>query len=190
MAKFEVIEAYRDQNINLPVRATAHAAGYDFEAAEDIVIPSYFTLCSIMNNYGTNYGDVFSTLTLESSAIPKYLDEMEELTRVLNTRPTLIPTGIKCQLADDEYLELAARSSMPLKYWLVLANGEGVVDADYYNNVGNEGHIMFQYINFSPMDIVIRKGTKIGQGIIRKYYTIEDDIPGGERTGGFGSSGK
>ena len=31
---FEVISKYKDQNINLPQRATHHAAGYDFEAAE------------------------------------------------------------------------------------------------------------------------------------------------------------
>ena len=49
---------------------------------------------------------------------------------------------------------------------------------------------MFQYINLSPVDIVIRKGEKIGQGIIHQYYTIEDDAATGERTGGFGSSGK
>lgn len=188
MAKFEVIKDYKDQSINLPVRATAHAAGYDFEAAEDIVIPSYFTLCSIMNSYNDSEENPFSALT--SGTIPKELGEMAEFTKKLHTKPTLIPTGIKCQLADNEYLELAARSSMPLKYWLMLANGEGIVDADYYNNADNEGHIMFQYINFSPVDVVIRKGTRIGQGIIRKYYTIEDDIPGGTRTGGFGSSGK
>lgn len=37
---FEVISKYKDQNINLPQRATHHAAGYDFEAAEEVVIPS------------------------------------------------------------------------------------------------------------------------------------------------------
>lgn len=188
MAKFEVIKEYKDQNINLPVRVTAHAAGYDFEAAEDIIIPSYFTLCSIINGYIDISNNPFTTLS--SGPTPKELDEMATLTKKLSTRPTLIPTGIKCQLADNEYLELAARSSMPLKYWFVLANGEGIIDADYYNNPDNEGHIMFQYINFSPSDIIIRKGERIGQGIIRKYYTTEDDIPGGERTGGFGSSGK
>lgn len=37
---FEVISTYEEQQINLPKRATHHAAGYDFEAAEEIVIPS------------------------------------------------------------------------------------------------------------------------------------------------------
>ncbi len=179
MAKFEVIKKYKDQDIHLPIRATRNAAGYDFEAAEDIVIPSYFTQTAMLHNYIESIGESAKTL-----------DEMSELTKFLATKPTLIPTGIKCQLADNEYLELAARSSMPLKYWLVLANGVGIIDADYYNNSDNEGHIMFQYINLSPVDIVIRKGEKIGQGIIHQYYTVEDDAATGERTGGFGSSGK
>lgn len=38
---FEVIEEYKGRNINLPVRKTQHSAGYDVEAAEDIIIPAY-----------------------------------------------------------------------------------------------------------------------------------------------------
>ena len=39
---FEVVKGYEDKNINMPVRKTAHSAGYDVEAAEDIVIPKYY----------------------------------------------------------------------------------------------------------------------------------------------------
>jgi dUTP pyrophosphatase len=35
------------------------------------------------------------------------------------------------------------RSSSPLKYWIMLANGVGIIDADYYNNPDNEGEIFF-----------------------------------------------
>ena len=38
---FEVVKGYEDKDIHLPVRGTKHAAGYDIEAAEDIVIPVY-----------------------------------------------------------------------------------------------------------------------------------------------------
>ena len=38
---FEVVEAYKDKGINLPVRKTKFSAGYDVEAAEDITIPVY-----------------------------------------------------------------------------------------------------------------------------------------------------
>ena len=38
---FEVAKGFEDKNINLPVRKTKHSAGYDVEAAEDVVIPPY-----------------------------------------------------------------------------------------------------------------------------------------------------
>lgn len=44
MAKFEKISAYANVDFNLPIRKTEGAAGYDFEVAEDIVIPSYYEL--------------------------------------------------------------------------------------------------------------------------------------------------
>lgn len=37
---FKVIKGYEDKNINLPKRSTKHSAGYDFEAAEDVIIPA------------------------------------------------------------------------------------------------------------------------------------------------------
>ena len=38
---FEVVKGYEDKNINLPVRKTKCSAGYDVEAAEDVVIPAF-----------------------------------------------------------------------------------------------------------------------------------------------------
>ena len=38
---FEVAKGFEDKDIHLPKRSTMHAAGYDVEAAEDIVIPVY-----------------------------------------------------------------------------------------------------------------------------------------------------
>lgn len=65
-----------------------------------------------------------------------------------------------------------------------------MIDSDYYNNPDNEGHIMFQFINFGDKDITIQKGDRIGQGIFVKYLTVDDNEDGQERQGGFGSSGK
>ena len=42
---FEVVKGYEDKKINLPVRKTAHSAGYDVEAAEDITIPMFTPGC-------------------------------------------------------------------------------------------------------------------------------------------------
>jgi dUTP pyrophosphatase len=38
---FEVVSAYEDKDIHIPVRKTKTSAGYDIEAAEDVVIPVF-----------------------------------------------------------------------------------------------------------------------------------------------------
>lgn len=174
MAEFEKVSKYSNSKINMPVRKTARSAGYDFEVAEDILVEPHFHLKMIMEN-DTYYG-------------PHTLEEIAAVTKRTQAKPTLVPTGMKCQLADDEYLELSIRSSGPLKHWLMLANSVGIIDADYYNNPDNEGHIYFQVINLSPVPIQLKKGDIIGQGIIHKYITTEDDCANGERKGGFGST--
>ena len=38
---FEIAKGWEDKNINLPKRKTKYSAGYDIEAAEDILVPSF-----------------------------------------------------------------------------------------------------------------------------------------------------
>lgn len=104
-------------------------------------------------------------------------------------KPTLIKTGLKVYMQPDEVLLLYNRSSNPLK-GLVLSNGVGVIDKDYYNNKSNEGHIMFSFINITNTNITINKGDVIGQAIFQKYLIVDNDISIGERLGGFGSTDK
>ena len=44
-AFFQQVKGY--ETCGLPVRKTAQSAGYDFFAAEDIVIPPYEDLCNV-----------------------------------------------------------------------------------------------------------------------------------------------
>jgi dUTP pyrophosphatase len=87
---------------------------------------------------------------------------MNNFTKATKYRPTLVSTGMKCKLDPGTFLQLSVRSSSPLKYWLMLANGVGIIDADYYNNPDNEGEIFFQIYNLSPFNIQIKKGEAIG----------------------------
>ena len=104
---------------------------------------------------------------------------------------TRVMTGVKCELRPFNCLLLANRSSNPSKKSLFLANGVGIVDADYYNNPDNEGEIGFEFFNNSGEDVVIKKGEKIGQGIITNFLRTEDDNNmNAVRTGGYGSTGK
>lgn len=105
-------------------------------------------------------------------------------------KPTLIKTGIKAYMPDNEYLMLCNRSSNPKKKGLILSNSVGIVDADYYGNVDNDGAIMFAFYNVFAEDVEIKKGDIIGQAIFQKYEIVDGDNAEEERVGGFGSTNK
>ena len=105
---------------------------------------------------------------------------------------TYVKTGVKIKLAEDEFLMLCNRSSNPKKKELILMNGVGIVDSDYYNNPDNDGEICFAFSSLNESGSFIKKGDKIGQGIIQKFIKTETDYssnPTTERLGGFGSTG-
>ena len=145
---FEVAKGWEDKNINIPIRKTKKSAGYDVEAAEDIIIPQFERGC----------------------------------------KPTLIHTGLKAYCQDDEWYMLANRSSNPGKKKLVLANGIGIIDADYYCNPDNDGEFMFAYYNMGTEPLEIKKGERIGQVVFQKFLIVDNDVAEGERTSGFGST--
>ena len=147
---FEIAKGFEDKDIHLPVRKTKYSAGYDIEAAEDTVIPSF--------KKGMN--------------------------------PTLIKTGLKAYMQDDEMLLLYNRSSNPKKKGLIMANSVGVIDKDYYGNPDNDGHFMFAFYNIKDEDILVKKGEAIGQAIFFFFLVTDDDVAEGERVGGFGSTNK
>ncbi len=159
---FKVCRDYLDKDIILPKRSTKNSAGYDFCCAEDVKIESYFK-------------KVLKAITNK---------EEEAL------KPTLIKTGVKAYMQEDEVLYIYNRSSNPMKKGLVMANSVGVIDSDYFENPDNDGHIMFAFYNFYPFDIIIKKGDKIGQGVFQKFLITDDDKTEGERKGGFGSTGE
>lgn len=102
--------------------------------------------------------------------------------------PTLVATGLKAYMEDDEVLLLYNRSSNPKKKGLIIPNSVGVIDKDYYGNPDNDGHFMFAFYNMKEEDIEIKKGEAIGQAIFTKFLITDNDNAEGERVGGFGST--
>lgn len=143
---FEVVSLYTWEEIKIPQRKTVKSAGYDIEAATDVIIPP---------------GEV-----------------------------RLVPTGLKAYMQDDEYLGIHVRSSIAIKKLLPLINSQGIIDADYYNNPDNEGHIMIPLFNAGCEPQFISKGNRIAQGIFYKFLITDDDNAAGTRTGGMGSTGE
>ena len=86
-----------------------------------------------------------------------------------------IPTGVKSSFNEDEVLLLVVRSSMGFKYNIRLCNQVGIIDADYYNNKDNEGHIWVRIQNEGEETVTIPKGKSVAQGLFMKFLTTDDD---------------
>lgn len=184
--RFEKVSRFADIDLPMPTRATQGSAGYDLAVAEDIVIPPIdFFMDKIRFNIPENR---FKSEDYYGFINPITFDEIEKITKELKAKIPLVSTGMKCEMEPGYYLEIMARSSLPFKHWLVVANAEGIIDCDYYNNESNEGEIFFQIINLSPFAIQLKRGDKIGQGIIKKFITTDDDSSIGKRIGGLGST--
>lgn len=147
MRYFEVVkDEFRknhDVEIQLPTRATAHSAGYDFYSPVSVTIQP---------------------------------NEM-----------TMIWTDVKVHMYYDNVLLIVPRSSMG-KHPVVIANGTGVIDSDYYGNESTDGNIGFRLLNLGKAPYEIKVGDRIGQGIFTKFGTVKDDHITTKRTGGYGST--
>ncbi len=86
-----------------------------------------------------------------------------------------VPTGIKVKLPEDEFLMLIVRSSMGFKYNVRLCNQIGIIDADFYNNPENEGHIWISIQNEGDKVFEVAPQTGICQGIFQRYYCVDNE---------------
>ena len=104
----------------------------------------------------------------------------------------MVPTGVKSYMQEYEFLVVHIRSSMAIKKGIRLVNNVGIIDADYYNNPDNEGHIMLSLVNTGLEPMVLKKGERVALGIFYKYLTTDDDkeTEKENRSGGFGSTGR
>ena len=127
----------------------------------------------------TKYSAGYDREAAEDVTIPSFKKGMN---------PTLVATGLKAYMEDDEVLLLYNRSSNPKKKGLIIPNSVGVIDKDYYGNQDNDGHFMFAFYNMKEEDIEIKKGEAIGQAIFTKFLITDNDNAEGERVGGFGST--
>lgn len=99
----------------------------------------------------------------------------------------LIPSGIKSYMMDDEELLLSIRSKWGAKKQIILLAHK--IDADYYGNPDNDGHIFIAIKNTGQAMFELLKGERICQGTFYKYLTADNDLSiNSSREGGFGST--
>ena len=102
----------------------------------------------------------------------------------------LVGTGLVIAVPEGHFLGIFARSSTPLKRGLMVANGVGVVDADY---CGPADEVKIQLLNFTDATIQVRTGDRLAQGIVLPAPRVDweevTDMALPTR-GGFGSTGR
>jgi dUTP pyrophosphatase len=101
----------------------------------------------------------------------------------------LVGTGLVIAVPSGHFLGIFARSSTPLKRGLMVANGVGVVDADY---CGPGDEVKVQVLNITDGPVLVKRGDRIAQGIVLPVPRVEwhevADMATPTR-GGFGSTG-
>ena len=194
MRKFQQLSTIRT-TIPLPKRSTAHSAGYDI----CIIHPLVYEMISESKT---------KDMTLEKAWKTVKKNHKEIFYLPSDKTSYVFPTGLKARIKDEDVLMLFIRSSVGIKQGITLSNQTGIIDADYYNNPDNEGHIMValniperlipdkepslftkeynmaRYLQFDEPTM------RICQGIILDYHITDDDEASEERTGGIGSTGR
>jgi len=101
----------------------------------------------------------------------------------------LVGTGLVIAVPEGFFLGIFARSSTPLKRGLMVANGVGVIDADY---CGPGDEIKIQVLNITDAPVTVSKGDRLAQGIVLpcprvEWNEVEEMVQ--PTRGGFGSTG-
>jgi len=149
-----------------PTRSTTCSAGYDFRIPFELV-------CEADKEYTVPTGFKWNP----SGA---YLNVGTDPHSVL-VHPTYYPW--------HKVLVLAPRSSLGFNHGFTLLNTIGVIDADYYNNEANEGHIIVKFKVNKELDL--RKGQMFCQAMILPFLLDgEDNGINVVRAGGIGSTDK
>ena len=102
----------------------------------------------------------------------------------------LVGTGLVIAVPEGHFLGIFARSSTPLKRGLMVANGVGVVDADY---CGPSDEIKVQVLNITDQAVTVARGDRLAQGIVLPAPRVAWEETASlrhETRGGFGSTGR
>lgn len=127
-------------------------------------------------------------VTICADEADTYFFENPEDIELAPYKVTFVMTGLKWKFDTNRFLCLEINPTLDDS--LMMANGIGIVDADYYNNESNEGEIGFPIFNNSSNVVKLEAGTTLGTGQLFNFYTREGDAATGKRTGGFGSTDK
>jgi dUTP pyrophosphatase len=149
--KYSIDEGYVTTE---PIRGTEHSAGLD------VYVPELTTV--FQNQYNELNKKIGRYLSHPISAISAMYPNPE--VRSISISPhgrVVIPTGLRFEIPQGTYLEVANRGSVASKLGLVY--GAHIIDEDY------RGIVFISLINTTSEDITIEPGIKLVQLIHKEY---------------------
>jgi dUTP pyrophosphatase len=101
----------------------------------------------------------------------------------------MIPTNLSVEIPESYEIQVRPRSGLAAKHGIGILNSPGTIDSDY------RGEIKIILFNFSNEDFLIRRGDRIAQIVLSKFYKADidetDELNHSKRgSGGFGHTGK
>ena len=101
----------------------------------------------------------------------------------------LMPTGLAVAIPLGYAGLVVPRSGLALKHGITLVNTPGIIDSGY------RGELKVVMINTDPAaDYVVSRGDRVAQLLIQQIESVQweevDQLPGEDRGGGFGHSGR
>jgi len=158
--------------VKLPALATEESACFDVE--------SFFEVGQKIR--------VFNSVNRETKVLTKEI-QGETAFLLHPAHRAFVPTGLIFNIPPDHVLKMYVRSSVAAKKGLVLTNGVGIIDSDYFH----ETHILLTNISDSIVRVV--SGERLAQCKLEKNlsYSIQETskkpAQRTSRAGGIGSTG-
>ena len=114
----------------------------------------------------------------------------ETIANGISVNTVIVKTGIRVEIPKGYRINIYPRSGWGFRYNIQLANGTGVIDSGYHDEI----LVKLIMIGSSGLLPAIKKGVRIAQMELNKVINIEwemvDEITTKtDRTGGFGSTG-
>jgi dUTP pyrophosphatase len=130
---------------------------------------------AVIPEYKTGLAAAFDLATIEETVVPP-------LTQ------TNLRTGLGFGIPEGHAMLILSRSSTFKKFGVILANGVGIIDADY---AGPTDEVHVAVINPKSTGLTIPAGTRVAQAMIIPRPRIEfiEGPPGERDRGSFGSTG-
>lgn len=143
----------------------------------------------VVDSKHRKHSDVDIQLPVRSTLHSAGYDFFLPVDTVIKPKETVVVfSDVKSYMQPNEVLMMFVRSSIGIKRGIVLANGTGIIDADYYSNSSNDGNIGLALFNQSNEPVELKAGERVAQGIFVPFLVADNGNTNNVRQGGTGST--